>query len=74
MTDPILANAAITAASSLLIQNSARQLSKTQQVPSAPLTTAQSYALIGTFGFYALALLLLTVVLIRTIFDRFFIK
>ena len=72
MTNPLIANAAIISASSLLIQNSARQLStQAQQPPSASLTQAQQYAVIVTFALLAISLLLATFVIIRATIDLF---
>ena len=72
MTNPVFANAAIISASSLLIQNSARQLS-TQLHHTAPasLTKAQEYVVIGTFGILVALLLLAFVVMMRTTLDLF---
>ena len=71
MADPIFANAAM-AASSLLIQNSARQLStQVQQIPPAPLIKAQEYVAICTFGILVAMLFLAFVVIIRTTLDLF---
>lgn len=72
MADPIFANAAIISASSLLIQNSTRQLVKqAEQVTPIPLTKAQEYVAIGTFGILVAMLLLASVVIIRTTLDLF---
>ena len=72
MTNPIFANAAIISASSLLIQNSARQLStQVHQTAPASLTRAQEYVVIGTFGILVAMFLLAFVVIIRTTLDLF---
>ena len=71
MTEPVFANAAM-AASSLLIQNSTRQLStQLQQTPPAPLIKAQEYVAICTVGILVVMLLLTFAVLIRTTLDLF---
>ena len=71
MTEPVFANAAM-AASSLLIQNSARQLStQVQQTRPAPLIKAQEYVAICTFGILVATLLLAFVVIIRITLDLF---
>ena len=72
MPPPLIANAAIISASSLLIQNSARQLStQVQQTSLAPLTKAEEYVVIGTLGILVAMLLLACVVIIRTTLDLF---
>ena len=72
MTNPLIANAAIISASSLLIQNSTRELVKqAEQVAPIPLTKAQEYVAIGTFGILVAMLLLASVVIIRTTLDLF---
>ena len=72
MTNPLIANAAIISASSLLIQNSARQLStQAQQSPSVSLTQAQQYAVIVPFALLAISLLLAILVIIRATIDLF---
>ena len=72
MTDPFFANAAMVGASSLLIQNSTRQIVKqAEQVCLTPLTEAQEYVAIGTFGILVAMLLLASVVIIRTTLDLF---
>ena len=68
MSVPLIANAVAISASSLVIQNLARQLStQAQQTTPASLTKAEEYVLIGTLGFLFVALLLATVVIIRHI-------
>lgn len=72
MAAPLVANAAIISASSLLINNSARKLStQTQQLPPASLTQAQEYVVIGTLAILVAMLLLASVVFIRTTLDLF---
>jgi hypothetical protein len=72
MSAPIIANAAVISASSLVIQNSARQLStQAQQTTPVSLTEAQEYAVIGQLGVLVVVLLLATVVIIRTTLDLF---
>ena len=72
MTAPLVANAAIISASSLIINNSARKLStQTQQLSPAPLTQVQEYVVICTLVILAAMLLLASVVFIRTAVDLF---
>ena len=72
MTNPFFANAAIISASSLLIQNSTRQLAKqAEHVAPIPLTKAQEYVAIGTFGVLVAMLFLAFVLIIRTTLDLF---
>jgi hypothetical protein len=72
MSVPLIANAVAISASSLVIQNLARQLStQAQQTTPASLTKAEEYVLIGTLGFLFVALLLATVVIIRTTLNLF---
>lgn len=67
MADPVIANAAIISASSLLIQNSTRQLAKqVQQGSPAPLTKAQEYVALGTLGILVALLLFATVAVVRS--------
>lgn len=73
MTNPFFANAAIISASSLLIQNSTRQLAKqAEHVAPIPLTKAQEYVAIGTsFGVLVVMLFLTFALIIRTTLDLF---
>lgn len=72
MSAPLIANAAVISASSLVIQNSARQLStQAQHCTPASLTKAQEYVVIGTLGVFVVVLLLTAVVIIRTTLDLF---
>ena len=72
MTNPFFANAAIISASSLLTQNSIRQLAKqAEHVDPIPLTKAQEYVVIGTFGVLVAMLFLTFVLIIRATLDLF---
>jgi hypothetical protein len=72
MSAPIIANAAVISASSLIIQNSARQLNtQVQQTTPVSLTKAQEYAVMGYLGILVVMLLLATAVIIRTTLDLF---
>ena len=76
MSAPLIANAAVISAASLVLQNSARQLStqlstQAQQTTPASLTKAEEYVVIGTLGVFVVVLLLTAVVLIRPILDLF---
>ena len=69
MTNPTFANAAVT---SLLLQNSARQLSsQVQQIPSAPLTTAEEFYVACTLSALVAILALLLAVAVSLIRDLF---
>ena len=72
MTDPAFASAAVTAASSLLIQNSARQLvTPVPQGPPVPLTKSQEYVVLGTLGVLGACLLLAAFIAVNCIRDLF---
>jgi hypothetical protein len=72
MTDPVFTNAAAIGASSLLLQNSLRQLNiQVQQNPAAPLTKAEELFVIGTLGTLVVALVLLLAIAARCIQDLF---
>ena len=70
MTDPVFANAAITAGASLLLQNSITNLSRNiQEVSTQPLTPMQENILVSTFGVMVAVLICALIVRIRSIYD-----
>jgi hypothetical protein len=72
MTDPVFANAAITAASSLLFQNSTKSLSRNiQEASTQPLTLMQESVIVGTFGVMIAVLICASIVVLCSIFDSF---
>lgn len=72
MTETILSNAAITTASSLLIQSSTRQLTQqAPQVTTEPVARIEEYVLLTVFGITIAVLLAAIVVTIRSILNLY---